>query len=154
VDAVTESKPVLIGDLAQTDAGGDGRPLPALCSTWGCGLSSPCRWRSVVRIPGSLICSGEHPVSLEPMNYARFGGGRGGCRPVSDLMRRVQLWSADGSASDDELASMASIEAYQATGLIVARLDVGPGEALVRHAPMRTRTTWLLAHRRKAPCAR
>lgn len=39
---------------------------------------------------------------------------------------------ADGDAAWDHLASMARVEVYQATGMVMAQLGVGPAEALVR----------------------
>jgi hypothetical protein len=38
----------------------------------------------------------------------------------------------DSAAAWDQLASMARVEVYQATGMVMAQLDVGPAEALVR----------------------
>jgi hypothetical protein len=39
---------------------------------------------------------------------------------------------ADGDAAWDQLASMARVEVYQATGMVMGQLSVGPAEALVR----------------------
>jgi hypothetical protein len=54
--------------------------------------------------------------------------------PVMTLMTdgADQLTVADSAAAWDQLASLARVEVYQATGMVMAQLGVGPAEALVR----------------------
>jgi AmiR/NasT family two-component response regulator len=42
------------------------------------------------------------------------------------------LTVVDSDAAWDQLASLARVEVYQATGMVMAQLGVGPAEALVR----------------------
>ena len=54
--------------------------------------------------------------------------------PLLDLMTSDVDWQAagEGGAGWEELASLERIEVYQATGIIMAQLDVGPTDALAR----------------------
>ena len=53
--------------------------------------------------------------------------------PLLDLMARVDDWYAvGGGAAWPELASLERVEVYQATGMVIGQMDVGPTEALVR----------------------
>jgi hypothetical protein len=54
--------------------------------------------------------------------------------PLLDLMTADTDWqrAADGQGSWEQLASLERVEVYQATGMIVAALQVSPAEALVR----------------------
>ena len=53
--------------------------------------------------------------------------------PLLDLMSADVDWAAiSGGDPWSQLASLERVEVYQATGMIIARLDVGPAEALVR----------------------
>ncbi|WP_200942000.1 ANTAR domain-containing protein [Angustibacter sp. Root456] len=57
--------------------------------------------------------------------------------------------AADGTAGDDQLASLERVEVYQATGMIVAALEVTAGDALVRlraHAIAHNLTASQVAH--------
>ncbi len=65
--------------------------------------------------------------------------------PLLDLMSSETNWqeAADGQGSWDQLASLERVEVYQATGMIVAALEVTPADALVRlraHAISRSLT--------------
>lgn len=52
---------------------------------------------------------------------------------VLDLLSADVDWAGiEGGDPWSQLASLERVEVYQATGMIVARLDVGPAEALVR----------------------
>lgn len=57
-----------------------------------------------------------------------------GALPLLDLMTSQVDWDAAGQGDDgwEQLASLERVEVYQATGMIVAALGVGPVEALVR----------------------
>lgn len=53
--------------------------------------------------------------------------------PLLDLMSADVDWAAiEGGDPWSQLASLERVEVYQATGMIIGRLDVGPAEALVR----------------------
>lgn len=54
--------------------------------------------------------------------------------PLLDLMTADTDWqrAADGRGSWEQLASLERVEVYQATGMIVAALQVSPADALVR----------------------
>jgi hypothetical protein len=54
--------------------------------------------------------------------------------PLMDLMSSDLDWdvAAQGGDGWDQLASLARVEVYQATGMLIGALDVGPAEALVR----------------------
>ena len=65
--------------------------------------------------------------------------------PLLDLMTSDTDWkkAAEGEGSWEQLASLERVEVYQATGMIVAALDVTPADALVRlraHAVARSLT--------------
>lgn len=74
--------------------------------------------------------------------------------PLLDLMTRNFDADAVGPEAWSELASLERVEVYQATGMIMALLDVGPAEALVRlraHAFARGQTAseaaWAIVER-------
>ncbi len=54
--------------------------------------------------------------------------------PLLDLMTAEVDWSDVGESADgwSQLASLERVEVYQATGMIMGQLGVGPAEALVR----------------------
>ncbi len=56
--------------------------------------------------------------------------------PLLDLMSSDLDWPAAGDGPRDDgwaqLASLERVEVYQATGMIMGQLDIGPAEALVR----------------------
>jgi hypothetical protein len=79
--------------------------------------------------------------------------------PLLDLMTTAGDWAAAGEGGDgwSQLASLERVEVYQATGMIMGQLDVGPTEALLRlraHAFARGQTAsevaWSVVERRLA----
>ena len=71
--------------------------------------------------------------------------------PLLDLMSSNTDWqqAADGRGSWEQLASLERVEVYQATGMIVAALEVTPADALVRlraHAISRELTASQVAY--------
>ena len=73
--------------------------------------------------------------------------------PLMDLMSSGLDWDAAAQGGDgwEQLASLARVEVYQATGMLVAALDVGPDEALLRlrayaftHDMTATETAWAI----------
>jgi hypothetical protein len=72
--------------------------------------------------------------------------------PLLDLMTSDDDWqqAADGQGGWDQLASLDRVEVYQATGMIVAALDITAADALVRlraHAISRSLTASEVAYR-------
>lgn len=72
--------------------------------------------------------------------------------PLLDLMSSNTDWdkAADGQGSWDQLESLERVEVYQATGMILAALDISPADALVRlraHAISRSLTASQVAYR-------
>lgn len=134
LDAVASGRPVLIGDVADLDEG---------------------RWPAFTR---AVSDSGVQAVFALPVSIARTPVGaldlfRSKPGPLSDHSLDGSLWAAELAAlplldlmrSDvdwetvaerpygwDQLASLERIEVYQATGMIIAQLDVSAAEALVR----------------------
>lgn len=60
-----------------------------------------------------------------------------------------------GSSAWDELTSLSRMEVYQATGMVIAQLEIGPAEALVRlrgyayaHAMTASEVAWEILERR------
>lgn len=77
--------------------------------------------------------------------------------PLLDLMSAPVDWSGIADSGDgwDQLSSLERVEVYQATGMIMAALDVGPAEALVRlrahaftHAMTASEVGWAIVERR------
>ena len=71
--------------------------------------------------------------------------------PLLDLMASERDWrgAADGQGSWEQLASLERVEVYQATGMIVAALQVSAADALVRlraHAISRDMTASAVAY--------
>jgi hypothetical protein len=107
---------------------------------------------------GALIDSGVHAVfampvriarscvgaldlfrrSCGPLTAAEFEGGLMAAElaalPLLDLMTADIDWDrlAQGEDGWQQLASLERVEVYQATGMIVSAMNIGPAEALVR----------------------
>lgn len=80
--------------------------------------------------------------------------------PLIDLMSDGVPWAdaAEGGVEFDQLASLERVEVYQATGMIMAALDGGPTEALVRlrgyaysHRLTASEVAWSVVRRRLVP---
>ncbi len=75
--------------------------------------------------------------------------------PLLDLMSADADWAAiEGGDPWSQLASLERVEVYQATGMIIGRLDVGPTEALVRlrahafaHSMTASAVAWAIVRR-------
>ena len=75
--------------------------------------------------------------------------------PLLDLMSADVDWSAtSGGDPWSQLASLERVEVYQATGMIIGRLDVEPAEALVRlrahafaHGMTASQVAWAIVRR-------
>ncbi len=158
LDAVSERRPVLAPHL---DSAGEQR-WPALTqSMLGHGV------HAIFALPVAVASTPIGALDLfrrssGPLgDVAMTGGGWAAglaVLPLLDLMTSDTDWqrAADGQGSWDQLASLERVEVYQATGMIVAALEVTPADALARlraHAISRS----LTARRRlpdtgPAPC--
>lgn len=134
LDAVTHRRPVLVADLgdaaearwpafagAVLDVGVHAVfALPVVVATAQLGALDLFRSR-----PG-LLAAEELAGGLLAADLAAL--------PLLDLMSADVDWTAVGEGGDgwSQLASLERVEVYQATGMIMAMLDVGPAEALVR----------------------
>ena len=151
LDAAREGMPVLAADL---------------------GDASETRWPAFA---GALVRSGINAVFALPVTIAskpvgaldlfrRSAGALGGTAlaggllaaelaavPLMDLMSSDLDWdtAAHGGDGWDQLASLARVEVYQATGMLIAALGVDPAEALLRlrayaftHDMTATETAW------------
>lgn len=75
--------------------------------------------------------------------------------PLLDLMSADVDWAAIAVGNPwSQLSSLERVEVYQATGMIIARLDVGPAEALVRlrahafaHGMTASEVAWAIVRR-------
>lgn len=75
--------------------------------------------------------------------------------PLLDLMSGDVDWAAiEGGDPWSQLESLERVEVYQATGMIIARLGVGPAEALVRlrahafaHGMTASAVAWIIVRR-------
>lgn len=77
--------------------------------------------------------------------------------PLMDLMSSDLDWevAAQGGDGWEQLASLSRVEVYQATGMLIGALDVGPAEALVRlrayafaHGLTAAETAWAIVEGR------
>jgi hypothetical protein len=134
LDAVTHRRAVLVADLDDARE----QRWPALT---GALLEHGVRAVFALPIAVSATCLGALDLYRRrsgPLLEPDLSGGRWAARlaarPLLDLMTADVDWQAagDGAAGWDHLASLERVEVYQATGVLVAALDVSPAEALVR----------------------
>lgn len=134
LDAVASGRPVLVDDL---DDAAEQR-WPALTGAY---LEQGVRAVYALPISVSATCIGaldlyrhrRGPLS-EPALSAGKWAARLAARPLLDLMTADVDWQAAGEseAGWEQLASLERVEVYQATGVLIAALDITPAEALVR----------------------
>lgn len=134
LDAVASGRPVLVDDL--DDAAEQRWPLLT-----GALLEHGVRAVYALPIAVSATCIGALDLYRHrsgPLSASALVGGRWAARlaarPLLDLMTADVDWEAAGEseAGWEELASLERVEVYQATGVLIAALDVTPAEALVR----------------------
>jgi len=163
LDAVAKGEPILVADLAAIKE----QRWPAFTGALlGVGV------RAVFALPvaigavpvGALDLFRHQPGSL---HGEQLGGSLHAAElaalPLLDLMGADLDWSAAGDGESDgdgdgawsELASLERVEVYQATGMIMAQLGVGPAEALVRlrahafaHDQTASEVAWAVVERR------
>lgn len=134
LDAVRTGAPVLSPDVA----GGDGLRWPAFsraAADAGVGAVFALPVRVARSAVGALDLFCTRPGDLSD---GGLGGGLWAAElaalPLLDLMTGDTDWDAAGQAADaaEQLATLERVEVYQATGMIIAQLDVDAAEALVR----------------------
>jgi hypothetical protein len=99
--------------------------------------------RAVFALP--IVVARDHVGALDlfrgdggPLSVECLAGGLMAAElaalPLLDLMHADVDWDGTAQGDDgwDQLVSLERVEVYQATGMIVAALGVGPAEALVR----------------------
>lgn len=134
LDAVRDGAPVLVADLAARTE----QRWPAFR---GAALESGVR--AVFALPVSWASSSLGALDLYnhetgPLTGHSLAGGLLAARlaalPLLDMMSSRGDLHAHAETEDgwDQLASLERVEVYQATGMIIAALDVSPAEALVR----------------------
>jgi hypothetical protein len=134
LDAAQQGQPVLVADLTRSDEDRWPAFARAMAET---GV------RAVFALP--VTVAGSRVGALDLFRHApgtlgerSLAGGLLAARlavlPLLDLITGDTDWAAaaEGRAGPPELASLERVEVYQATGMIMARLDVGPEDALVR----------------------
>lgn len=134
LDAVAERKAVLVPDL---DDPGE-RRWPALAQAMlGHGVKAvfalPVTVASAPVGALDLFRTSSGPLDDEAMTAGVWAAGLAAL-PLLDLMVSDTDWqkAAEGQGSWEQLASLERVEVYQATGMIVAALEVTPADALVR----------------------
>jgi hypothetical protein len=136
MDAVGQSRPILVADLRDPQE----QRWPAYA---GAVLESGVR--AVFAFPVEVASSYVGALDLfrntpGPLTDAGLAGGLLAAElaalPLLDLMASDLDPAPSGDSEDesvlDQLASLARVEVYQATGMLMGQLDVGPAEALVR----------------------
>lgn len=134
LDAVRDSRQVLVPDFADPHE----QRWPAYAdAVLGAGV------RAVYALPIAVATSYVGALDLfreapGPLSGPRLTGGLLAAElaalPLLDLMTADVDWARVGEGGDgwEQLASLERVEVYQATGMIMGQLDVGPAEALVR----------------------
>lgn len=150
LDAVSQRRPVLVPHV---DGPVEDR-WPALTQAiLGHGI------HAVFALPVSIASTPIGALDLYRRSSGRLDdaamtGGRFAARlaalPLLDLMTADTDWqsAAEGRGSWEQIESLERVEVYQATGMIIAALDVSPADALVRlraHAISRGLTASVVA---------
>ena len=157
LDAVRLDRPVLVPDLdgvggrswpaftaAAVDAGVHAVfALPVLVASEPVAALDLFRRKSG-SLEGEALDGGMHAAELATL-------------PLLDLMTAEVDWGTAGEGGEGwkELGSLERVEVYQATGMIMALLDVGPAEALARlrarafaDGVSASETAWAIVERR------
>lgn len=157
LDSVRQARPVLVPDFRTPAAQG----WPAFA-----GAAQDLGVRAVFALPVAVARSWVGALDLfrntpGPLSADALSGGLWAAElaalPLLDLMTATVDWSAAAEGGDgwSELASLERVEVYQATGMVMGQLGVGPTEALVRlraHAFAQSRSVsdvaWDIVERR------
>jgi hypothetical protein len=132
LDAVAQDRPILVADLADLEE----QRWPAFTqAVRAAGIAA------VFAFPISLVASPIGAIDLFCRRPGRLDADRlnGAHRaaqlaslPLLDMMAGIGRSGRQRTHAWSELASLERVEVYQATGMIIAQLDVSPAEALVR----------------------
>jgi hypothetical protein len=156
LEAVAGDRPVFIPDLS---GAGEARWPAFAGAVLEVGVRAVFVWPIVIAaVPvGALDLFCHQPGALDREQLA--AGQRAAdlaALPLLDLMGAAYDWAAiaDTGSAQPELASLERVEVYQATGMIVAQLDVDPAEALVRlrgyafaHGQTASQVAWAVVNR-------
>ena len=134
LDAVASGRPILVGDVADRNE----RRWPAFVRA-----VSDSGVRAVFALPVSIARKPVGALDLfrnrpETLSGDSLDGGLWAAElaavPLLDLLAAETGWAAadDGGDGWERLEALERVEVYQATGMIIAQLDVSAAEALVR----------------------
>ena len=154
LDAVEQGRPVLVAELA----GSSGQRWPAFTqSVLESGVAA------VFALPVALASSNIGALDLfrlrsGPLSPAAMSGALLAARlaavPLLDLVTEVVAQPPGTSDGWDQLAGLERVEVYQATGMIIDLLDLGPLDALARirahayaHGMTASETSWAILGR-------
>lgn len=134
MDAVSEGRPVLAPDLAHADLSRWPAFAPAVLEN---GVQAVFALPvQVARVPVAAL--DLFRLSSGPLSPDDLSGGLLAAElarlPLLDLISGADDWMAGGQidAAWSQLESLERVEVYQATGMVMAQLDIGPADALVR----------------------
>lgn len=134
LEATALRRPVMVADLDHPDE----QRWPAFASAvLGAGV------RAVFAIPSTVAASQVGVLDLfrkaaGPLSADELNGGLLAAQlaalPLLELLHANSTWDhvVAGTGGSSPLSSLERVEVYQATGMLMAQLDVGPAEALVR----------------------
>ena len=133
IDAYRLARPVLVPDLADPDEARWPAFAGALLDN---GVQAvfalPVRIASTPVGVLDLFCNRRGPLDPDALTGGLYAAELAAL-PLLDLMSADVDWdSGPDGRGWEQLASLERVEVYQATGMIVAALDVDPAEALVR----------------------
>jgi hypothetical protein len=132
LDAVSHARPVLVPDLAAITE----QRWPAFAgAVLDAGVRAVFAFPvSVAAIPVGaidLFCYQPGPLGTDRMEASLHAADLAAL-PLLDLMGMDWTRTEDGGEPWTQLASLERVEVYQATGMIMAQLGVGPADALIR----------------------
>jgi hypothetical protein len=156
-DAHAQGRPVLVPDLAHADE----RRWPAFtAAVVDLGVAAVFALPATVATQRlgvlDLFRTEPRPLSADELAGCHIAADLA-ARPLLDLVTAAAGW--DDSASDadgpEHLGSLERVEVYQATGMVMSQLDVGPDEALLRirahgfaHGLTASDVAWAIVERR------
>lgn len=134
MDAVSEGRPVLAPDIAQAGQGRWPAFAPAVLEN---GVRAVFALPvSVARVPVAAL--DLFRLTSGPLLPDDLSGGLLAAElarlPLLDLISGAEDWMTDGRSDGawSQLESLERVEVYQATGMVMAQLDISPADALVR----------------------
>lgn len=157
LDAVTTGAPALVADLDDPD---DTRWPSFRSAALEAGMCAVFALPvAVASNPvGALdLFRGQRGALSADAGFGAFAAADLAALPLLDLMAADVDWESAAQGDDgwEQLASLERTEVYQATGMLVASLDIGPVEALVRlrgyafgHSLTASEVAWAIVKRR------